>query len=80
MRGVRGAAGWALVGWAVLLERTVAGKAAVVRLKRARNAALRAAHRRGVPAETLAARLGLSEAWMRRVVTGRPVPPSTMDL
>jgi Mor family transcriptional regulator len=77
--GVQGAAGRLLVELAVLLERTVAGEVANERLKRRRNAALRAAYRRGVPVETLAARLGLSEAWVRRVVNGGPRAARTMD-
>lgn len=45
---------------AVVLHRTVAGRAATERLQQRRNAALRAAHRRGIPVEELAARMRLS--------------------
>ncbi|MEV5314412.1 MULTISPECIES: helix-turn-helix domain-containing protein [unclassified Streptomyces] len=79
MDGLRGVAARLLVELAVVLERTVAGEVANERLKRRRNAALRAAHTRGVPVETLAARLGLSEAWVRRVVNGGPPAARTMD-
>lgn len=67
-RGVQGAAGRVLLEAAVVLERTVASKRAVARWQGRRNAALRAAGRLGVPVETLAARLGLSERWVRKVV------------
>ncbi|MGW1404292.1 hypothetical protein ACWCRF_38050 [Streptomyces sp. NPDC002405] len=52
---------------AVVLQRTVAGE----RLKVRRNVALRAAHRRGIPVEVLAARMRLSPGWVRQVVGGR---------
>ncbi|MFE7233443.1 hypothetical protein ACFY3J_19355 [Streptomyces sp. NPDC001231] len=52
---------------AVVLQRTVAGE----RLKARRNVALRAAHRRGIPVEVLAARMRLSPGWVRQVVGGR---------
>lgn len=67
-------AGWLLLRLAVALERTVAGEGAAERLKARRNAALRGAHRRGVTVEVLAARLGLSEGWVRQVLNGKKPP------
>jgi hypothetical protein len=75
-RGVQGAAGRALLEAAVVLERAVASKRAVARWQGRRNAALRAAGRLGVPVETLAARLGLSERWVRKVVHARKAAAS----
>lgn len=63
-----------LLHLAVALERTVAGEEAAERLKARRNAALRGAHRRGVSVEELAARLDLSEGWVRQVLNGRKPP------
>jgi len=60
-----------LLALAVALERTVAGEEAAERLKARRNAALRGAHKRGVSVEELAARLSLSEGWVRQVLNGR---------
>jgi transcriptional regulator with XRE-family HTH domain len=54
-----------------MLEHTLAGEAAAERLKARRNAALRGAHQRGVTVEELAARLGLSEGWVRQVLAGK---------
>jgi transcriptional regulator with XRE-family HTH domain len=45
-----------------------------VRWQRRRNAVLRAAYRRGVPVEQLAARLGLSPGWVRQVLAGKKPP------
>lgn len=59
---------------AVVLHRTVAGRAATERLQQRRNAALRAAHRRGIPVEELAARMRLSPGWVRQVLAGRKPP------
>ncbi|MEU9065752.1 hypothetical protein AB0D60_02510 [Streptomyces sp. NPDC048306] len=53
-----GPAGRLLLGLAVLLDRTVTGKAAKRRLQHCRDAALRAAYRRGVPVEVLASGRG----------------------
>lgn len=65
------AIGWLLLRAAVVLERAVAGEQAGERLKARRNAALRAAYRRGVPVEELAARMRLSQGWVRQVLNGR---------
>jgi Mg-chelatase subunit ChlI len=73
-RGVRGAAGRLLLEAAVVMERTVAGRRAAARWHRRRNAVLRAAGRLGVPVETLAARLGLSERRVRKVLHERRPP------
>ena len=63
-----------LLQFSVLLHRTVAGKAARDRLQQRRNAALRAANRRGVPVDELASRLGLSAGWVRQVLNGKRPP------
>ncbi|MEV8124291.1 hypothetical protein AB0P07_09255 [Streptomyces sp. NPDC085944] len=70
-----GPAGRLLLGLAVLLDRTVTGKAAKRRLQHCRDAALRAAFRRGVPVEVLASRTRLTQRWVRTVVTGGKPPP-----
>ncbi|MFI9598890.1 hypothetical protein ACIHCX_03245 [Streptomyces sp. NPDC052043] len=59
---------------AVLLHRTVAGRAATERLQQRRNAALRAAYRHGIPVEELAARMRLSPGWVRQVLAGKRPP------
>ncbi|WP_217253960.1 hypothetical protein [Streptomyces sp. AC602_WCS936] len=70
-----GAAGRLMLGLAVLLHRTVTAKAAKQRLHGCRDAALRAAYRRGVPVEVLASRTRLTQGWVRKVVTGGKPPP-----
>lgn len=73
-------AGWVLLTAAVLLHHTVAGRAARERWQRRRNAALRAANGRGVPVAEMAARLGLSEGWVRQVLNGRkPAEPPVIE-
>jgi hypothetical protein len=67
--------GWLLLRVAVTLERTVAGEGANQRLVARRNAALRAAYRRGVPVEVLAARTRLTPGWVRQVVNGKKPAP-----
>jgi hypothetical protein len=57
-----------LLALAVALERSTASKQAVRAWKLRRNEALRAAHRRGVPVEVLAGRLGLTQSWVRYVI------------
>ncbi|MFJ4356884.1 hypothetical protein ACIP25_11505 [Streptomyces massasporeus] len=75
-RGWNDLAGRLLLTAAVLLHRTVASRVARERWQLRRNAALRAANRRGVPVAELAARLGLSEGWVRQVLNGRkPAEP-----
>ncbi|MFF4486243.1 hypothetical protein ACFY0F_07055 [Streptomyces sp. NPDC001544] len=74
------AVGWLLLHAAVVLHRTVAGRAARERMQARRNAALRAANRRGVAVEELAARIGLSAGWIRQVLAGRkPVEPAAVE-
>jgi hypothetical protein len=68
------AVGRLLLGLAVVLHRTVAGGVARVRWQQRRNVMLRAAYRRGVPVELLAARLGLSAGWVRQVLAGKKPP------
>jgi Mor family transcriptional regulator len=63
-----------LLRFAVVLHRTVAGRGAAERLQARRNRALRAAHRRGVPVEVLAARMRLTPSWIRQVINGRKPP------
>lgn len=67
-RGLNDAAGWVLLNLAVALERWTASRRAVARWKLRRNAAVRAAHQRGVPVDVLAARLGLTPSWIRYVI------------
>lgn len=67
-------AGRLLLRLAVVLHRTVAGRAAAERLQARRNKALRAAHRRGVPVEVLAARMRLTPSWIRQVLNGKKPP------
>ncbi|MFC9509473.1 hypothetical protein [Streptomyces sp. NPDC057002] len=69
-------AGWVLLAAAVVLHRMVASSAARERWQGRRNAALRGAYRRGVLVPDLAARLCLSEGWVRQVLNGRkPAEP-----
>lgn len=75
MRGrLNDAVGWVLFRVAVVLHRRVAGRQAVERMQARRNAALRAAHRRGVSVPELATGLELSEGWVRQVLNGRRPP------
>lgn len=67
-RGLNDAAGWLLLRVAVVLHRAAASREATRRLRQRRNEALRRAHRRGVPVEVLAARLGLTQSWVRYVI------------
>ncbi|MER6165174.1 hypothetical protein [Streptomyces violaceorubidus] len=71
----QGTAGRLMLALAVLLDRTVTGRAAKRRLQHCRDAALRAAYRRGVPVEVLASRTRLTQRWVRTVVTGGKPPP-----
>ncbi|MGW2971288.1 hypothetical protein ACWDBO_31345 [Streptomyces mirabilis] len=64
-------AGRLLLRLAVVLHRTVAGRDAAERLQARRNRALRAAYRRGVPVEELAARMRLTPSWIRQVLNGK---------
>jgi site-specific recombinase XerC len=57
-----------LLTLAAILERGIASKTAVKDWKLRRNEVLRAAHRRGVPVEVLASRLGLTQSWVRYVI------------
>jgi Mor family transcriptional regulator len=73
-RRLNDAAGRLLLAAAVMLHRLVAGGPARERHQRRRNAALRAAYRRGVTVPELAARLRLSEGWVRQVLNGKKPP------
>jgi Mor family transcriptional regulator len=64
-------AGRLLLRLAVVLHRTVASRVAAERLQARRNAALKAAHRRGIPVEVLAARMRLTPSWIRQVLNGK---------
>ena len=69
-----------LLRFAVVLHRTVAGRDAAERLQARRNRALRAAHRRGVPIDVLAARMRLMPSWIRQVLNGRrPAEPPEVE-
>ncbi|AQS66596.1 hypothetical protein [Streptomyces pactum] len=70
-----GVAGRLSLQLAVLLHRTVTGRAAKKRHQHWRDAALRAAHRRGVPVEVIASRTRLTQRRVRTVVTGGKPPP-----
>jgi hypothetical protein len=61
-------AGRLLLTLAGVLHRGIASKGAVTQWKLRRNAAVRAAHDRGVPVDVLAARLGLTQSWIRYVI------------
>ncbi|MGW2721393.1 hypothetical protein [Streptomyces sp. NPDC001492] len=68
------AAGRLLLRWAVFLHRTVAGRSARERQVARRDAAIRAAYRRGVPVEQLAAQMRLTPSWIRQVLNGKRPP------
>lgn len=63
-----------LLRLAVVLERRVAGDDAASRWLSRRNAAIRGAHRRGVPVEVLAVRLGLTPSWIRQKIADGKAP------
>lgn len=74
------ALGWLQLRLAVVLHRTVAGRDARERLQGRRDRALRAAHRRGVPVEELAAQMRLTPGWIRQVLNGRkPAEPPAVE-
>jgi hypothetical protein len=62
------AAGRLLLQLAVVVHRGIASRTAVRAWKLRRNEVLRAAHRRGVPVDVLAGRLGLTQSWVRYVI------------
>ena len=73
-------AGRLLLHLAVVLHRTVAGRTAQERQIARRDAAIRAARRRGVTIEELAARLGLTTSWIRQVLAGkRAAEPAAVE-
>jgi Mor family transcriptional regulator len=73
-------AGRLLLRLAVVLHRTVASRVAAERLQARRNAALKAAHRRGIPVEELAARMRLTPSWIRQVLNGKkPAEPPPVE-
>ena len=65
---------WLLLRLAVVLHRWVAGRVARERWRARRDRAIRAARRRGVPIEELAAGLDLSPGWIRQVLAGKRPP------
>lgn len=67
-------AGRVLLTVAVVLHRTVASRAAGERLQLWRNGALRAAHRRGLAVDGMAARMRLTPSWIRQVLNGKKPP------
>ncbi|GAA2192776.1 hypothetical protein [Streptomyces bangladeshensis] len=69
--------GGLLLRAAVVLHRTVAGRVARERWQARRNRVIRAARRRGVSVEELAAGLGLTTSWIRQVLAGKkPAEPA----
>jgi transcriptional regulator with XRE-family HTH domain len=73
-------AGRLLLRLAAVLHRAVASEQANGHWISRRDRALRAANRRGVPVAELAARLGLSEGWVRQVLNGRkPAEPPVIE-
>lgn len=62
--------GEVLVALAVVTQRAAAGRRAVVRWRRLRDGALRAAHGRGVTVDVLAARLRLSRSTVHKALRG----------
>lgn len=74
-------AGRLLLRLAAVLHRSVASDKANSRWLSRRDRAIRAARRRGVPIEELAARLGLTTSWIRQVLAGKKVaePPAVEE-
>lgn len=73
-------AGRVLLRWAAFLHRTVAGRIARQRNIDRRDAAIRGAHRRGIPVEQLAARMRLTPSWIRQVLNGKkPAEPPEVE-
>lgn len=73
-------AGRLLLELAAVLHRTVASRVARERWRARRDRAIRAARRRGVPVEELAARLGLTTSWIRQVLAGKkPAEPPAVE-
>lgn len=64
--------GRALLWWARVLQRTVAGKARRKAHVARRNAAMRAAHARGVDRDTITRAIGLSGEQVRKALRGEP--------
>lgn len=67
-------AGRLLLWWAVQLQKRVASKKAWDRMQEHRNRAVRAAQGKGMPVEEIAARLGLTQGWVRQVLKGKRPP------
>jgi Mor family transcriptional regulator len=66
--------GRALLRLAAVLHRKVAGDDAQGRWLARRDRAIRAAHRRGVSVEALAAGMRLTPSWIRQVLRGKKPP------
>jgi hypothetical protein len=64
--------GRALLWWARVLQSTVAGKHRRKAHVARRNAAMRAAHARGVDRETITREIGLSGEQVRKALRGEP--------
>ncbi|MFF2778900.1 hypothetical protein ACFVU3_28880 [Streptomyces sp. NPDC058052] len=64
--------GWALLHWARLLQNTVASHDRRQALVARRNAAMRAAHNRGVDKDTIARAVRLSPAHVGQALRGEP--------
>lgn len=73
-------AGRLLLRLAAVLHRGVASKSAWGQWQDRRDRAIRAAHRRGVPVEELAAGLRLTPGWIRQVLNGdKPTEPPVIE-
>lgn len=64
--------GRVLLWWASILQNTVAGHHRRTRHVARRNAAMRAAHLRGVDRDTITQRIGLSHEQVRKALRGEP--------
>lgn len=74
------ATGRLLLRLAAVLHRSVASDRANTRWLSRRDRAIRAARRRGVSIEELAAGLGLSAGWIRQVLAGKkPAEPREVE-
>lgn len=74
-------AGQLLLRLAAVLHRMVASKVSWLRWQDRRDRAIRAARRRGLSVEELAAGLGLTPGWIRQVLAGKkaPEPPAVEE-
>lgn len=64
--------GRAFLWWARVLQRTVAGKPRTQAHVARRNAAMRAAHARGISRDAITRAIGLSDPHVRQALRGEP--------